>query len=183
MKQVSGPEIDASDRGAADQPAHERAPFWQHKTLAEMTDAEWESLCDGCGRCCLLKLEDEENGRIYATDVACRLLDSATCRCSSYENRHKIVTDCVRITPDVVPDLAWLPPSCAYRLIDEGRDLYWWHHLVSGELETVHTAGISVKNRTVPELEVLPDDLEDHLADWPLREMIVASPEEIDDIK
>jgi len=145
-------------------------PFWRRKSLEEMTDGEWEALCDGCGRCCLLKLEDEDTGRIYATDVACRLLDGETCRCRDYEQRHQVVTDCVRITAKVVPDLEWLPPTCAYRLVDEGRDLYWWHHLVSGDVETVHAAGISVKGRTVREEDVPVEDLEDRLADWPLRD-------------
>lgn len=138
-------------------------PFWRKKSLDRMSDAEWESLCDGCGRCCLLKLEDEDTGRIYATDVACKLLDCQTCQCSDYENRHKIVTDCVKISPSVVPDISWLPPTCAYRLVDEGRELYWWHPLVSGEMQTVHAAGISVKGRIFEENDIPTDELEDHI--------------------
>src|SRR3954471_68904 len=107
-------------------------PFWRTKTLAQMSDAEWESLCDGCGRCCLVKLEEDTEGTpregedpaIYFTDVGCRLLDDETCRCRDYRNRSARVPDCVRLTPQVVGEIGWLPPSCAYRLIDEGRDLY-----------------------------------------------------------
>src|ERR1700722_4238883 len=98
-------------------------PFWKRKTLAEMTLAEWESLCDGCGRCCLSKLEDEDTGEIYYTDVTCRLLDPQACRCKDYPNRSETVEDCVRLAPDNVATIKWLPPSCAYRLVAHGRDL------------------------------------------------------------
>src|SRR5260370_666226 len=123
-------------------------PFWRRKSVAEMTDSEWESLCDGCGRCCLVKLEDADDcSRTYFTDVGCRLLDSKTCRCRDYPNRTAKVKDCVRLTPRNIKRIVWLPPSCAYRLLAEGRDLYWWHPLVSGDPETVHQAGISVRGR------------------------------------
>ena len=115
-----------------------------------MTAAEWESLCDGCGRCCLNKLEDIDTGRIEWTDVACRLLDGESCRCRNYKRR-RLVPDCVQLTPESVRALSWLPPTCAYRLVEEGRDLYWWHPLVSGDPESVHDAGISVRARTVSE--------------------------------
>jgi uncharacterized protein len=145
-------------------------PFWKTKTLAEMTQAEWESLCDGCGRCCLNKLEDEDTGRIYYTSVGCRLLDGDTCRCRDYENRSALVDDCVRLTPENLADRAWLPPTCAYRLIADGRDLYWWHPLVSGDPDTVHAAGVSVRGRVAASEVNVPDEqLEDWLVDWPLR--------------
>lgn len=143
------------------------APFWQTKTLEEMSDAEWESLCDGCGRCCLNKLEDADTGEIEWTDVACRLLDGETCRCRDYPNRQAIVPDCVLLTPESVKAIPWLPPTCGYRLVAEGRDLYWWHPLVSGDPTTVRQAGISASGRTVSE-EFWPEDtLEDRLAVWP----------------
>ena len=118
---------------------HEPTPFWQHaRPSSEMTPREWESLCDGCGRCCLNKLSDEDTGQIVFTDVGCRLLDEQTCRCTDYAHRQARVKDCVRLTPRNVRRLAWLPPTCGYRLVAEGRDLYWWHPLVSGDPETVH---------------------------------------------
>ena len=98
-------------------------PFWHSKTLDEMSDAEWESLCDGCGRCCLVKLEDEDTGAYYATDLYCKLFDKNTCRCSNYLSRQDLVPDCVKLTPDEARTLRWLPPTCAYRLIAEGHDL------------------------------------------------------------
>ncbi|MEJ8571322.1 YcgN family cysteine cluster protein [Microbaculum marinum] len=143
-------------------------PFWRTKSLGEMTPAEWESLCDGCGRCCLIKLEDEDTGEIWFTDVACTLLDRDACRCSDYRNRGQRIPDCVALTPERIGELAWLPPTCAYRLIDEGADLYWWHPLVSGDEDTVHSAGISVRGRTVAESDVPQDELEDRIIDWPM---------------
>jgi uncharacterized cysteine cluster protein YcgN (CxxCxxCC family) len=113
-----------------------------------MTPAEWESLCDGCGRCCLLKLLDEDTGEVFYTDIVCRLYDEDTCRCRNYAGRGGVVDDCILLTPEKVRTIAWLPPSCAYRLVAEGRDLRPWHPLVSGSPETVHTAGVSTKGRT-----------------------------------
>lgn len=139
-------------------------PFWKSKRLDEMTAEEWESLCDGCGKCCLHKLEDEDTGDIALTNVACRYLDLGTCRCGDYANRQKNVSDCVQLTPTAVPGLRWLPESCAYRLVAEARDLHWWHPLVSGDPGTVHAAGVSVRGEAVSEDAV--DDLEDHIQGW-----------------
>lgn len=120
-------------------------PFWKTKTLDEMSSQEWESLCDGCGRCCLVKLEDEDTGTCYLTRLACSLLDIGSCRCSDYPNRKARMSDCVTIDPASVRKLEWLPETCAYRLVEEGRDLFWWHPLISGSPETVHAAGVSVR--------------------------------------
>ncbi len=144
------------------------APFWTTKTLAEMTVEEWESLCDGCGRCCLHKLREDETGALAYTNVSCRLLDGASCRCSDYQRRQHRVPDCVSLTPASLDEIDWLPPSCAYRRIAEGRGLAWWHPLVSGDAETVHSAGISVRDRVVNERRAGP--LEHHVVDWPNRE-------------
>jgi uncharacterized cysteine cluster protein YcgN (CxxCxxCC family) len=146
-------------------------PFWKTKTLEQMTDPEWESLCDGCGRCCLVKLEDaDDKNRTYFTDVGCRLLDGDTCRCSDYPNRTKTVPDCVRLTPRNVRKIVWLPPTCAYRRVADGHDLYWWHPLVSGDPTTVHTAGISVQGKIgAVEDAVRDDELEDRIVQWPVR--------------
>jgi len=140
-------------------------PFWRTKTLDEMSRAEWESLCDGCAKCCLNKLENETTGEIQYTDVACRLLDTELCRCVSYDDRKRFVPDCRILTPSVVRQLEWLPGTCAYRLIDEGKDLYWWHPLVSGDPETVHQAVVSVRGRVVSERDT--DDLEGRVVGWP----------------
>jgi uncharacterized cysteine cluster protein YcgN (CxxCxxCC family) len=152
---------------------HERpgdAPFWQRKPLEKMTNFEWESLCDGCGKCCLNKLEEEGTDRTFYTDVGCRLLDGQTCRCHDYDHRLEKVDDCVQLTPETLKTITWLPPSCAYVLLSEGKDLYWWHPLVSGDPTTVHAAGVSVRGRvTASETEVSDDLLEDYIVSWPLK--------------
>ena len=142
-------------------------PFWRRKRLAEMTPQEWESLCDGCGKCCLIKLEDADSGAIHHTNVACHLLDLGTCRCGNYPQRKAIVEDCVVLTPETVGDLSWMPSTCAYRLLAEGKPLAWWHPLVSGDPESVHRAGISVRDRAVTERRVPDAELEDHIVTWP----------------
>jgi uncharacterized protein len=143
------------------------APFWKTTPMAEMTSAQWESLCDGCGRCCLHKLRHDDDGALSYTNVACRLLDTRSCRCGNYAERKRIVPDCVRLTPDSLAEIDWLPPSCAYRRVAEGKDLAWWHPLVSGDPETVHEAGVSVRGRAVSERKAGP--LEHHVVDWPGR--------------
>ncbi|TVV73886.1 YcgN family cysteine cluster protein [Sphingomonas solaris] len=138
-------------------------PFWETTPLDRMTRAEWESLCDGCGKCCIHKLEDDETGELYPTNIACKLLDRRTGQCSDYRRRHAYVPECVRLTPAKLRQLDWLPTTCAYRLLDEGKPLPDWHYLVSGDRETVHTAGISVRGWTVSENDV--GDFENHIVD------------------
>lgn len=144
--------------------------FWKEKSLEAMNATEWESLCDGCGKCCIAKLEDEDTGEIYWTSVGCRLFDGRTCSCSDYQNRSQKVDDCVRLTPEKVRELPWLPSTCAYRLVAEGKDLAWWHHLISGDRETVHEAGMSMRGRiTASETQMKhPEDFFDHMLEEPL---------------
>jgi uncharacterized protein len=150
-------------------PGSGKIPFWQSKSLDEMTNSEWESLCDGCGRCCLNKLEEVGTDRTFYTDVGCRLLHNKTCRCRDYPNRQEKVDDCVRLTPQSLKTITWLPPSCAYVLLAEGKDLYWWHPLVSGDPQSVHAAGVSVRGRVrASETRVSDDELEDYIVSWPL---------------
>jgi uncharacterized cysteine cluster protein YcgN (CxxCxxCC family) len=146
-------------------PAHE--PFWRTKRLEDLNAEEWESLCDGCGRCCLVKFEYDDAQEIGYTDVACRLLDLNLCRCVDYPNRAHEVDDCLQLTPEKVRQSDWLPPTCAYRLVAEGKPLYWWHPLVSGSADTVHEAGISVRGRVVSERNVSPRAQEDRIVEWP----------------
>ncbi len=138
-------------------------PFWQTKTLAQMTPKEWESLCDGCGKCCLHKVQIK-GIKLKITNVACRLLDAHTCQCSNYPNRKTLVPDCVMLTAESVGELAWLPTTCAYRLVHEGKDLFDWHPLKSGSTEGVHEAKISVRGRIVGERKA--GSLVDHIVPW-----------------
>lgn len=140
-------------------------PFWTVKTLDEMTPGEWESLCDGCGRCCLNKLEDEDTSKIHLTSVACRLLDVRTCRCRDYPNRQTHVPDCIQIDPEQVRSLSWLPESCGYRRVEEGRALAWWHPLLSGSAETVHAAGISLRGWAKSERRIKPENFTRYIID------------------
>ena len=142
-----------------------KIPFWKRKKLNEMTKQEWESLCDGCARCCLIKLEDVDTGKVDYTDAACKLLDTNTCKCQGYSNRKELVADCIVLSPQNIKNLKWMPSTCAYRLVAEGKNLAWWHPLVSGNPNTVHQAKMSVRNRVVNEK---PDDiLEDRIVSWP----------------
>ena len=143
-------------------------PFWKNKTLSEMSAIEWESLCDGCAKCCLHKIEDEDNGEIFYTDVACNQLNLSSCQCKNFSKRTDLVDDCIELTKEKLASLKWLPQSCAYRLLDEGKELPSWHPLVTGDLNSVHSAGISVKGRCVPEEDIL--DFEDHIVTWPNEE-------------
>lgn len=135
--------------------------------MAEMSRAEWESLCDGCGKCCCIRLEDEENGAIYITDVVCKLFNAGTCQCSDYKNRSVKVPDCVTLTPNNVSALKWMPRTCAYRLVSEGQDLPEWHHLVSGSRQTIHDAGMSVQDAVISEIHVPDEKQAGRIVIWP----------------
>jgi hypothetical protein len=140
--------------------------FWKTKSLTEMTPDEWESLCDGCAQCCLAKIEDVDTGEIHYTDVVCRYLDAGKCRCTEYARRTELVPDCVRLTPQNLDQLPWMPQTCAYRLLAEGKELPEWHPLVSGDPKSVHAAAISVRGRCISEEFVHPEDLLQRIVDW-----------------
>lgn len=143
-------------------------PFWKMKTLSEMTRDEWESLCDGCGKCCLIKLEDEDSGLHLDTDISCKLFNPKTCRCKQYTLRKTVVPDCVVLTPTNVHELPWIPRTCAYRLLAEGKELYDWHPLVTGDPASTHKAGMSVINQVRSEESFSGEvDWEQHIVEWP----------------
>ena len=144
-----------------------RPNFWTDIPMDDLTRPEWEALCDGCGKCCLNKLEDED-GTVALTRVACKLLDGNTCRCTRYPIRHQYVPECIVMTPKSLEDnMYWLPQTCAYRLVFEGRDLYDWHPLISGEAASVHAAEVSMKGRSISEDTVSEDDWDNHIIEEP----------------
>ena len=140
-------------------------PFWKTKRLDEMTPEEWESLCDGCARCCLIKFQDEDTGHLYHTNVVCELLEIYHCRCTRYTERSALVPTCLTLTPQMIGLLSWMPDTCAYRLLAEGKDLPAWHYLVCGDASAVHKAGISVRGKVVSGKDVEDDDLLDYVVD------------------
>lgn len=140
--------------------------FWEHKSLDEFDREEWEALCDDCGRCCLLKIEDEDSGELFYTNVICEYHDSEKGCCTHYQDRSLLVADCIKVTPAVARAEKWLPDTCAYRLLAEGKPLFDWHPLISGEKNSVGTAGISVRDKVISEQYVHPDELPEHLAHW-----------------
>ncbi len=145
-----------------------RPKFWE-LDLAELNHAEWEALCDGCGKCCLNKLEDEATGEVALTNIACRLLDCATARCSHYENRHAYVPECITLSPETIArHHYWLPQTCAYKLRFDGKPLPGWHPLLTGDPESVYRAGVSVRGRAISEEYVSEDDWENHIIEEPL---------------
>jgi len=141
-------------------------PWWEAVSLADMSDSQWESLCDGCAKCCLVKLEDYDSAEIYHTNLTCRLLDTESCRCSDYAGRHKVVDDCIKLDRNNINTLSWLPKSCSYRLIADGQPLPDWHHLRTGDAEIIHSYGASLRGKVVSELEVHEEDIEDHIIKW-----------------
>jgi uncharacterized cysteine cluster protein YcgN (CxxCxxCC family) len=145
-------------------------PFWKRKKLEEMSPDEWESLCDGCAQCCRIKLADMDSGDIYTTDVVCKLLNLETCRCGDYPHRAKLVPTCLILDSQRVRSLSWLPETCAYRLVAEGKDLYDWHPLISGDPNTVHTSGASVKGKVVSEEGMSDEDIQAHTPGWQIED-------------
>lgn len=143
-----------------------KVPFWKNKQLSEFTHEEWESLCDGCGKCCVLKLEDVDTKAVYYTDVACKMLDCQSGRCRDYAKRKQQVPDCIQLTSEKIEQLAWMPKTCAYRLVYEGLNLPDWHPLISGSADTVAWAGHSVAGQVFPEGSVEDEDMADHIKDW-----------------
>jgi len=143
-----------------------QVPFWQSKRLHEMTPTEWDSLCDGCGQCCMNKLEDEDTGEVYHTDLVCQYMDTDTCGCTVYPERLEKVPGCTLITPQTLPDYHWLPYTCAYRTLADGRPLADWHPLRSGDSQSVHDAGVSVRGKVVSEAAVAEQDWEEHIIHW-----------------
>jgi uncharacterized cysteine cluster protein YcgN (CxxCxxCC family) len=142
--------------------------FWEKKPLTKMNQAEWEAVCDGCGKCCLNKLEDEDTGEVVMTRIACRLLDNETCLCAQYPIRHQFVPECIVLTPKTLEEnMYWLPQTCGYRLLSEGRPLYDWHPLIAGNSDAIHEAGVTMQGRTIPEFEIDEDDWEDHIIEEP----------------
>jgi uncharacterized cysteine cluster protein YcgN (CxxCxxCC family) len=141
-------------------------PWWEIKHLNEMTRFEWEQICDHCGKCCLHKLEDEADGTIYYTEVACSLLDADSCHCTDYQNRQTLVPTCLQLTANNLDQIQWMPPSCSYRLLREGRPLAAWHHLITADKASIHQQGQSIKGKYIDEKEA--SDLEEHVVEWPL---------------
>ena len=142
--------------------------FWEKKPMSKLSQKEWEALCDGCGKCCLNKLEDEDTGEVALTRVACRLLDDATCLCSQYEIRHQFVPECIVLRPgNIEQNLYWMPETCAYKRVWNKQSLPDWHPLVTGDPETVHAAGVSMQGRTVSEFDISDEDWEDHIIEEP----------------
>ena len=142
----------------------EKNKFWKYKTFKQMTDHEWESLCDGCGKCCLHKLEDIDTGEISISNVSCMYLDQNTCACTDYKNRQKNVSDCIKLSPETIEELSWLPETCSYRLVFNNDDLPVWHHLITGDKNTIHEEGMSVKNYSVNEKDI--KDVNEYILDW-----------------
>jgi len=145
-----------------------RPRYWETIHPRNMTHAEWEALCDGCGKCCLNKLEDDDTGEVALTSIACRLLDDETCHCAQYPIRHQFVPDCITLKPqNMDANLYWMPETCAYKLLWTGKPLFDWHPLISGDAETVHKAGVSIRGRSTPEFEIPEEDWEDHIIEEP----------------
>lgn len=142
------------------------APFWKAKTFTQMTTNEWESLCDGCAKCCLHKLEDEDSGDVYYTDIACRFLDEKSCQCKDYTQRQVHVPECLKLRPQDIVQFHWLPSTCSYRLLAEGDDLPVWHPLVSGKKGLIHELGFSVKDKMISEESIAPEDYEERVIYW-----------------
>jgi len=149
----------------------QKNPWWENTKLTDMSREQWESLCDHCGKCCLIKLEDETNGHVYYTDVICDLFQDENCHCSDYWNRETRVPTCIRLTQHNLDQISWMPPSCAYRRIRDKQGLPSWHHLITGDKNSIHTSGYSVKGKTIFEKEIKNEyQFEEHIVEWPIIE-------------
>ena len=140
--------------------------FWETKNLIDMNENEWESLCDKCGKCCVIKLEDFDTQQVHYTNVSCKLLCEKSASCKDYENRKSIVPDCIILSPDNLKDLKWMPETCAYKLLNEGKNLPYWHPLLSGNDKDIVNSGNSVKNRVTNENKIKIKDLPDYIFNW-----------------
>ena len=140
--------------------------FWLTTALGDMSETQWESLCDGCAKCCLVKLEDEDSGDVAYTNVVCQYMDDQTCECTEYQRRNELVPHCVWLKPEMVEEFFWLPETCAYRLVHEGKDLPYWHYLKSGSRATIHEIGESVRGKVLNESHIPEDDLQEYVVHW-----------------
>lgn len=145
---------------------HQIMKFWETKTLEQMSSEEWESLCDNCGKCCLVKLEDEETEEIYFTNVVCDLIKLESCRCSRYLERSTLVPECINLKQNSFKEYTWLPTTCAYRLLADGKPLASWHPLITGDPDSVHEAGVSIRSYAIKESRIGDDDVQDYILDW-----------------
>jgi len=143
---------------------NKKKPYWKHKKLSEMTNTEWEMLCDGCGKCCIHKIKDDKTGKIFLTNVACKLLDLSNCQCTDYMNRLTKVPDCIKLSEKNISNIKWLPNTCAYKLVSQGKDLPHYHHLVCGNPNEIHNQGVSIKGKVIS--ETASKDIEQNIIDW-----------------
>jgi len=160
------PRIQKEKKRFSDSIVNNTLPFWKYRKLREMSPIEWEEICDGCGKCCLHKIIDEKTNIVQYTNISCSLFCTKTCRCTSYQNRNHLIHTCMVLTPSRVEQFYWLPKTCAYRLLSQGKELPWWHPLVSGDPGLIHRLGYSVKGKTISENYIHPLQIKKHIISW-----------------